>query len=145
MTGTPAKIAYCICLFVLAACAVIPRPASTQITAVPVAAAYSTENRLADAIHARIAIEASGELHDYRIDELAGQIEGLRRIAFEDDAHGARIELIGALADELSAAMARRQQLADHFGDNHPDTGIADAIIRSLTAAINAEVRGVDV
>jgi hypothetical protein len=145
MTGTPAKIAYCICLFVLAACAVIPRPAGPTIEAVPAVTAYSTESRLADAIHARIAIEAAGELHDYRLDELSGQIEGLRRIAFEDDARGARIELIDALADELSAAMARRSAISDHLGANHPELDVAEQVIRGLTSAINDEVHASDV
>jgi len=143
MNRTGARIAYCVGLFLLTACAVIPPPAAPTIIAVPVVAAQSTGDKLASAMHQRIAIEASGAVHDVRLTELASEIAGLRRVAFEDDRKGARIELIDALADELSAAMARRSAISDQFGASHPNTGVANEIIRSLTAAINAEVHGV--
>lgn len=142
MNRTSAQIAYCIGLLVLTACAVIPPPPKPAIVARPVIAAQSTEERLAAAMHQRIAIEASGAVHDFRLTELASEIAGLRRMAFEDDSKDARIELIDALADELSAAMARRSAISDAFGADHPELGIADAIVRSLTAAINVEVHG---
>lgn len=141
MNRTPARIAYCIGLFALTACAVIPAPAPPVITATPVVSVQSTEARLAAAIRERIDIEASGAIHDIRLDDLAGEIAELRRVAFEDDAQGARIELIDALADELSAVMARRTHLSEHFGARHPQADVNAQVIRGLTAAINAEVR----
>lgn len=140
MKGTSAKIVYAVGLFFLAACAVIPRPATHIVTAELVSTPLSTEGRLARAISQRIALEASGAIHDYRLDELSAEIAGLRRLAFEDDAEGARAELIDALADQLSAALAWRGDLATR--DSNADAlGAADRHIRGLTAAINAEVR----
>lgn len=145
MNRASARVAYCIGLLVLTACAVMPSPAKPAIIATPVAASQSTEDKLASAIHQRIAIEASGAVHDLRLDALTTEIAGLRRVAFEDDRQGARTELIDALADELSAAMARRSQLASLYGAGHPQIDVADAIIRRLTAAINVEVHNAEV
>jgi hypothetical protein len=140
MKGSAARIAYCVGLFVLAACAVVPRPRAPVLIATVISDPLSTEGRLAGAIAERISIEASGDIHAYRLDELTGEIAGLRRLAFEDDALGARQELVDALADQLSAALARRGEIAS--SDNTTDLRVTDAIIRSLTAAINAEVHG---
>lgn len=144
MKGTSAKIVYAIGLFILAACAVIPRPSTHMLTAELVTTPLSTEGRLARAISERIAIEASDAMHDYRLDELTAEIAGLRYLAFEDDAEGARSELIDALAEELSAALAYRAHLSARGGEGDSVTA-ADRHIRGLTAAINAEVRRIDI
>lgn len=142
MTGTSAKIIYAIGLFLLAAAAVIPQKRQPMLEATVISAPLSTENRLATAITERIALEAAGDIHNYRLTELEGEIDGLRRLAFEDDAEGARGELIDALADQLSLALARRNDLAV---DQAPALVQADTVIRGLTQAINREVRALEI
>lgn len=143
MSGTAAKIVYCIGLMFLAVCAVVPAPRAPVVTAQVVSTPMSTEGRLAKAIHQRINIEAAGQLNDYRIDELIAEESGLRQLAFADDAAGAREELIDSLADELSAAMVERDAITVRFEKTHPDALKMNAVVRALTAAINAEVRGI--
>lgn len=140
MQATTAKIIYAIGLFLLAAAAVIPQKRAPLLEAAIVSTPLSTENRLAVAMTERITLEAAGDLHNYRLTELEGEIDGLRRLAFEDDAEGARGELIDALADQLSLALARRSDLSR---EHAPALTQVDTVIRALTQAINAEVRSI--
>ena len=61
----------------------------------------------------------------------------LRDLAFADDVASTRRDLIYALTDELSDALAEREQVAE----THPARAKADAVVTGLTAAINTEVR----
>ena len=54
-----------------------------------------------------------------------------------DDVASTRRDLIYALTDELSDALAEREQVAE----THPARAKADAVVTGLTAAINTEVR----
>jgi hypothetical protein len=142
MSSSTYKIVYAIGLFLLAACAVTPQPRAPMLTATVASSPMSTETRLARAISERITIEASGELNDYRLVELRAEEDGLRRLAFNDDALGARVELIDALADELSAVMAQRAEIAAGADPEAQGLLQVEAVIRQLTFTINNEVRG---
>jgi hypothetical protein len=145
MSSSTYKIIYAVGLFLLAACAVTPQPRMPHLIAEVVSTPVSTEGRLARAMSERIRIEVAGDLNNYRLVELRAEEEGLRRLAFEDDAVGARGELIDALADELSAAMVRRSEIV--AGGDPDASGLAqvDAVVRELTFAINMEVRGLSI
>jgi hypothetical protein len=137
MHGWSAKLVYCAILMTLMMAVAMPHHSVSVYTAEVVETAPSTESRLAKAIHARIAIEATGGLPASRLSQLAAEEEGLRQLAFAADAASAREQLIDCLADELSAAMLQRATKAD--ADHEKMT----EVVRALTAAINAEVRGI--
>jgi hypothetical protein len=103
----------------------------------------TTEDRLAQAIHERIAVEAAAERDDAALRQLRAEEDGLRRLAFESDAKASREHLIDALADSLSAAMLTRAKIASG-GENTEALNRAEAVVRKLTAAINDEVRSLD-
>lgn len=142
MNELSAKIIYGMCLLVLAACAVAPRHTPAVQMAVATPAPIAAETKLARAIGERVAIEAVGGPNDHRLKHLSAEAEGLRRLAFAADARGARETLIDALADELSAALARRMDVSTRRDPGHPERIHAEAVVRGLTAAINAEVHG---
>lgn len=142
MSAFAAKLVYGIGLFLLAVFAVLPQP-KARVEIVAVAAPVLTpESRLAQIIHDRIAVEASGQRDDAALRRLRAEEGGLRRLTFENDAQASREHLINALADSLSAAMLTRASLASRDSENTQALNQAEAIVRNLTAAINDEVRG---
>lgn len=142
MTGTSAKLAYCVMLMVLAVFVAMPPQQPPVVFAETVSAPMSTEGRLAKAIHERISIQAAGEIPAHRLHQLAAEENGLRQLAFADDAEGARAELIDSLADELSAAMLQRSEIAARIGQG-AESDKMEKVVRGLTTAINAEVHGI--
>lgn len=142
MTSAFSKFVFSGIVMVLAVLAAMPRHVVMQyIPAEAAEAAPSAEIRLAKAIHARINVEAEGQVPTEQLYQLAAEEHGLRQLAFADDAKSARADLIDYLADELSAAMLQRSAVAPESND--PERLKMDAVVRALTAAINAEVRGV--
>lgn len=144
MSARAAKLVYGIGLLILAAFAVMPQSPARVATLVAAAPMLSTEDRLARAIHDRIAIEAAGQRDQAELLKLRAQEDGLRRLAFEDDASTSRAILIDALADALSAAMLTHAGLAADSDENPAALDRAEAVVRRLTSAINDEVRGLD-
>jgi hypothetical protein len=142
MNGISAKLAYCALLMVLAVFVAMPPQSRAVMSAEVTAPAPTTENRLAKAIHERIAIQVAGELPAKQLSQLAAEERGLRQLAFADNAQGAREDLIDSLADELSAAMLQRSKIAARSGGGAENDRM-EAVVRALTAAINAEVRGI--
>jgi hypothetical protein len=142
MYGASAKLVYCLLLMVLVVFVAMPRQQQALVVADVTAIPLSTESRLAKVIHARIAIQVAGDLPVKQLNQLAAEEQGLRQLAFADKAQGSRAELIDLLADELSAAMLQRSEIALRSGDD-AERDRMEAVVRALTAAINAEVRGV--
>ena len=142
MTGTSAKLVYCFMLMMLVVFVAMPQRSQVMLTADVTAAPPSTESRLAKAIHERIAFQVAGDLPDKQLNQLTAEEQGLRQLAFADDAQGARAELIDSLADELSAAMLQRSAIAARTG-NDVERDRMEEVVRALTAAINNEVRGI--
>ena len=142
MNGISSKLAYCALLMALAVFVAMPPQSHIVLTAEVTAAPPSTESRLAKAIHERIAIEVAGELPAKQLNQLAAEEHGLRQLAFADNAQTARADLIDSLADELSAAMLQRSEIAARIG-NGAESDRMEQVVRALTAAINAEVRGI--
>ena len=142
MNGTSAKLVYCLMLMVLVVFVAMPRPRHVTVMAEVTATPPSAESRLAKAIHERIAIQVAGELPARQLNQLTAEEQGLRQLAFADDAQGARKELIDSLADELSAAMLQRSEIAARTGEG-AERDRMEEVVRALTAAINAEVRGI--
>ena len=142
MSASAAKLVYGLGLLFLAAFVVMPSSRTYAPSLIAPPASLSAEDRLARAINDRISAEATRDIENADLATLRAEEEGLRRLAFGDDEPASRAELIDALADALSAAMLSRAALsADH---THDPSAIdrADAVVRRLTAAINAEVRG---
>ena len=142
MYGASAKLVYCLLLTALVVFVAMPQQQQALALADATAMPLSTESRLAKVIHARIAIEVAGELPGRELNQLAAEEQGLRQLAFADNAKASRAELIDSLADELSAAMLQRSEIAARSGDG-AERDRMEAVVRALTAAINAEVRGV--
>lgn len=136
MRASTSRIIYCIGLFSLTACAVLPVPTVAPVAAVTAAAPMKVEVRLAQSIRERIELEASLPAeHPGVVNALATE-DALRQLAFADDGAGSRTELIAALADELSAALASRSSVAaDAKQHDHVET-----VISGLVGAINSEV-----
>jgi hypothetical protein len=112
------------------------RPQQAVAAATVVSASQSLEVRLAQAMRHTIEVEiAYGSRHPDFV-EAKGIETALRDLAFADNARATRAELIDALADELSDALADRSAL--------PATDTrkpgADALVKQLTGAINREV-----
>ena len=143
MNAFAAKIVYGMCLLLLAALAVAPQQKARMETVTATPPVLTTEDRLAQAIHERIAVEAAARLDDAALRQLRAEEDGLRRLAFESDAKASREHLIDALADSLSAAMLTRAKIASG-GENSEALNRAEAVVRKLTAAINDEVRSLD-
>lgn len=142
MHGASAKLVYCLLLMVLVVFVAMPQQQKTLVVADITAVPLSTESRLAKAIHERIAVQVAGELPVKQLNQLTAEEQGLRQLAFADNAKGSRTELIDSLADELSAAMLQRSEIAARSG-NDAERDRMEAVVTALTAAINAEVRGV--
>jgi hypothetical protein len=146
MSTASARLVYGTGLLLLAAFVVMPQSRSSLQATVTPASELSTEDRLARAIHERIAIEAADSLDDAELQRLRAEEDGLRRLAFADDARISRATLVDALADALSAAMLTQSALASARDDDEDAAALerAQAVVRRLTAAINAEVRSLD-
>jgi hypothetical protein len=140
MNAFAAKLVYGMGLLLLAALAVSPHQKARMEPVTAHAPLLTTEDRLAQAIHERIAVEAAAQRDDAALRQLRAEEDGLRRLAFESDAKASREHLINALADSLSAAMLMRANIASD-GENTEALNRAEAVVRKLTAAINEEVR----
>ena len=141
MNAFTAKLVYGVGLLLLAALAVAPQQKTRMETVAAGVPMLTAEDRLAQAIHDRIAVEAAAQRDDAALRKLRAEEDGLRRLAFESDAKASREHLINALADSLSAAMLTRANIASG-GARTEELDRADAVVRKLTAAINDEVRG---
>lgn len=141
MRASTSRIVYCVGLLAVTACAVLPEallpaPVVQQSAAKP----ETVEKRLAVAIRGRVELATSVAPTDPSLQNAVATETALRSIAFSDDAVSARRELIYALTDELSDALADREQAAADHEASHPEVVKADAVVTGLTAAINTEV-----
>ncbi len=143
MRASTSRLVYCIGLLVVTACAVLPEAMNAPVGAASTAAPLSAEARLAHTIRDRIELTAVyGEGHP-RLQETATTEAALRELAFSDDIAATRRDLISALANELSDALANRSKLAAEAAEPElikPELIKADAVVSGLTAAINTEV-----
>jgi hypothetical protein len=136
MRASTSRIIYCIGLFSLTACAVLPVPTVAPVAAVTSVAPMKVEVRLAQSIRERIELEASLPAEHPGVVHALATEDALRQLAFADDGDASRTELIAALADELSAALASRSSVAaDAKQHDHVET-----VISGLVGAINSEV-----
>ncbi|MFZ4687418.1 MAG: hypothetical protein ACOYMK_17655 [Hyphomonadaceae bacterium] len=140
MNAFTAKLVYGVGLLLLAALAVAPQQKTRMETVAAGVPMLTAEDRLAQAIHDRIALEAAAQRDDATLRNLRAEEDGLRRLAFESDSKASREYLINALADSLSAAMLTRATIASG-GQRTEALDRAEAVVRKLTAAINDEVR----
>jgi len=141
MRASTYRFIYCVGLLAVTACAVLPEtlllaPTVQHATAKP----ETVEKRLAVAIRGRVELATSVAPTDPSLQHAVATETALRSIAFSDDATAARRELIYALTDELSDALADREQLAAGHEATHPEVVKANAVVTGLTAAINTEV-----
>lgn len=141
MRASTSRFVYCLGLLAVTACAVlpenlIPAPLAPQAKAEP----ETVEVRLAEAIRGRVELATSVAPTDPSLQNAFATETALRSIAFSDDAVSARRELIYALTNELSDALAEREQVAAGHEASHPEVVKADAVVTGLTAAINTEV-----
>ncbi len=98
----------------------------------------SAEERLARSIRDRIELEAMiPAAHADLVNAVATE-DALRSLAFADDTASSRADLIAALADHLSAALADRSELPAN-ADNAVSVR-TEKVISGLLGAINTEV-----
>ncbi len=141
MRASTSRIIYCAGLFALTACALLPVPATAPdpTTGVAVAAPIKVEVRLAQTIRERIELETSLPARHPELVSAAATEEALRSLAFAHDPAASRTELIAALADQLSSALAERGRLAAQSSDGERRAQV-ETVIAALIGAINAEV-----
>jgi hypothetical protein len=140
MRASTSRLIYCIGLLVVTACAVLPEAMTTPVGAITEAAPLTTEVRLAHAMRDRVELTAEYGAGHPRMLEAAATETALRHLAFSDDVDATRRDLISALANELSDALATRSELAANQHPEAPELARANAVIDGLTAAINTEV-----
>lgn len=141
MRASTSRFVYSIGLLALTACAVLPENlVPTQLTPQATAKPETVEKRLAEAIRGRVELATTVAPTDPTLQNALATEKALRSIAFSDDAVVARRDLIYALTDELSDALADREQVAAHREASQREIAKADAIVTGLTAAINTEV-----
>lgn len=137
MRASTSRFVYCLGLLAVTACAVLPEALPGSMAAShPEAKPLTTEMRLAQAIRGRVELAAAVTADDPSMVEAVATETALRDLAFADDVAATRRDLIYALTDELSDALADREQVAE----THPARAKADAVVTGLTAAINSEV-----
>ena len=103
------------------------------------AAPLMAEERLAHSIRERIELETTLPARHPELTNAAATETALRELAFADDPATSRTQLINALADELSGALAERGRLAADGADRKRHAQVQTVITR-LIAAINSEV-----
>lgn len=141
MRASTSRFVYCVGLLAVTACAVLPEAIPGALSARHTEAApLTTEVRLAQAIRGRVELATVATPEDPSLMEAVATETALRDLAFSDDVAATRRDLIYALTDELSDALADREQVAAHFEATHPERAKADAVVTGLTAAINSEV-----
>ena len=138
MRASTSRFVYCLGLLAVTACAVLPEALPGVMAAGhQEATPLTTEMRLAHAIRGRVELATAVAAEDPSMIEAVATETALRDLAFADDVASTRRDLIYALTDELSDALAEREQVAE----THPARAKADAVVTGLTAAINTEVR----
>lgn len=141
MRASTSRIVYCFGLLVATACAVLPEALPTLVAEAPAASPLTTEVRLARTIHDRLELQTALAPSEPALTEKIVLENALRELAFADDVATTRRDLILALTNELSGALAERTALSERFVEGHPERVKADVVITGLTAAINGEVR----
>ncbi len=139
MRASTSRLVFCIGLFTLTACAVLPAPVPEVTAAVSSAAPLAAEERLAHSIRERIELETTLPASHPELVNAAATESALRSLAFADDPAASRSDLINALADELSGALAERGRLAAAGADARRHAQV-ETVISRLIAAINSEV-----
>lgn len=140
LKASTSRMIYCIGLFALTACAVLPAPVPETTMAVSTAAPLPVEVRLAQTIRERIELEATlPDTHADLINAVATE-DALRSLAFADDQTASRADLIAALADQLSAALADRSRLPAEAAADSAVKVRTEKVISGLIGAINSEV-----
>ena len=138
MRASTSRFVYCLGLLAVTACAVLPEALPGSMAAShQEATPLTTEMRLAHAIPGPVELATAVAAEDPSMIEAVATETALRDLAFADDVASTRRDLIYALTDELSDALAEREQVAE----THPARAKADAVVTGLTAAINTEVR----
>jgi uncharacterized protein involved in exopolysaccharide biosynthesis len=119
-------------------------PAAAPRPPVEVKATPSIAQELAAATRARVeAARRYGAKHTQTM-KAAGVEAALRTqartLAARDKDY--QSEIVAALSSELASAMALRSQASARYGARHPEMIEAETLVRDLTIAVNAEVRG---
>lgn len=141
MRASTSRFVYCVGLLALTACAVLPENMLPTAVAQHESAKPATvEERLAEAIRGRVELASSVAPSDPTLQMAVANEAALRSIAFSNDVASARRELISALTNELSDALADREVVTAGHEASHPEVVKANAVVTGLTAAINAEV-----
>jgi uncharacterized protein involved in exopolysaccharide biosynthesis len=135
-----ARWIYCVGLFVLTACAVLPEPQEQAASAPAAQPAMATEVQLARVMRERAELSLLyGERHPAMIKAAAAE-SALRDAGLAADPAHFHRDLIRALSTELADARQKSRELATLYGDRHPEMLRAETVVSALTSAINAEV-----
>jgi uncharacterized protein involved in exopolysaccharide biosynthesis len=144
MNPLAARVIFCVGLCLLAACAALPEaiPVETPHVAVAPAPQPSVAQQLAAATRDRIeAMHLYAPRHPDVAKAQATEAT-LRSYAQSlSESESVRSEIVTAMSNELTAALARRAATATRYGPTHPEMVVAEALVRELTVALNLEVR----
>lgn len=140
LTASTSRLVYCIGLFTLTACAVLPTPVPETTMTVATAAPLTVEVRLAQTIRQRVELEATLPAAHADLANAAATEEALRSLVFAHDQAASRADLITALADQLSAALADRSRLQTEAAADKTVKVRTEKVISGLIGAINSEV-----
>ena len=141
MNPLTARWVFCVGLFVLAACAVLPEPPKQAAAGPAATVAMTTEMKLARVVRERAELSVRySERHPAMIEAAAAE-STLRDSGLAADPERFHRDLIFALSNELADARQESRELATRYGATHPDMLRAETVVTALTYAINAEVR----
>jgi len=147
MRPITARVIYSACLCSLAACAALPEAqlAAPLAHLPPVQPSLHQPQGmavdLALAMRRHVEAEQTYGLGHPEVATAAVAEASLRDSLAVANPEAFERDLISALSYELANARQDRTALSARYGEGHPETLKADAVVMSLTAAINAEVR----
>ncbi|MDP3736505.1 MAG: hypothetical protein Q8R02_03890 [Hyphomonadaceae bacterium] len=145
MNPLTARWVYCAGLFFVTACAVLPETLVAPAPAVVAVAPPTPEQQLAHAMRDRIELQRNyGKAHP-AIATAAAAEDTLRDFALSANPEHFHRDLLRALTNELSDALADRTAASLKYAAKHPEHQKADLAVSGLMAAINVEMRKRDV
>ena len=134
MKSLTARWVYCGVLLMSAACAVLPEKLAVSNEApVAIVAPPTPEEQLANIVRERVELAAAHTARHPAVIQTISTEEGLRQAAAAANPEHFHRDLVRALSNELTDALADRRA--------HPDLAKSEAAVTGLLAAINAEMR----
>lgn len=141
MNSRTARWIYCAGLFFVTACAVLPETLAPAAPAVVAVAPPTPEQQLAHVMRERIESKRRyGDKHPASVEASAAE-QTLRDFALSANPDHFHRDLLRALTNELSDALAGRTAASLKYGAKHPEYQKAEFAVSGLMSVINVEMR----